>query len=96
MTGRSAPPHPPRGSTNPGPPLVETPPTTMHTHTHRFLYSSTIRHVYSLSTGTWRRLQQPIREQRCTHMVFLYPGEQTVESEAGPVGCVVAPPENIQ
>lgn len=32
-------------------------------------------------------------EQCYTHMVLLYPGEQTVESEAGPIGCIITPPE---
>lgn len=32
-------------------------------------------------------------EQCYTHMVLLYPGEQTVESEAGPIGRIITPPE---
>lgn len=35
LTGRSAPPLPPTGSTNPGPPLAEDPPTSTHARTHR-------------------------------------------------------------
>lgn len=36
---------------------------------------------------------QPIRGERGTYLLLLYPCKQPVKGEAGPVCCVIAPPE---
>lgn len=42
-------------------------------------------------TKHWQVL--PIRKQLYTNMVLLNPVEQTIKSEAGPVGSIITPPE---